>query len=424
MMDSSIDPSMGVGSLKYPYPAHYPKSKFSFHFEEDSEGSQLKHLVVGHSQIRGKWNVEMTGVLNFPMDWICFSGGKAKFLGEEIIQILRANDDLQLRISAVIWQNSIEASSLEELMEIAKDITEEVKKYPQHKVGFPTLHLVPAQDCLWDKISKFNDFLRNLNIENGLNPYNLHKTTMRKVKGKGMKVVQTAWKEFNNNKSKGYHIDDHVTERYVKYIKTYHLHGFNDSITLKTSAIADQPKPVKCPYPNQLMKDPSSRDVRDVLNNIKSVKRDRYGNVVIEDELYLLRAEEERQLKRAKESIEEANSMIEVTGKQKVVLKKIMVRLNEWEKSSRAREKELIKSKKEMDAAEKDLECREAELTLREAMYKEKIKNLAEKKLRLNVEILEEEVEIARLKRERKKIKEMNKIKKKDSDNERKKRND
>ena len=39
---------------------------------------------------------------------------------------------------------------------------------------------------------KFNEFLRELNIENGLNSYNLNKTTMRKVKGKGIKVVQTA----------------------------------------------------------------------------------------------------------------------------------------------------------------------------------------------------------------------------------------
>lgn len=404
MTDSPIDPSMGLGSLKYPFPVHFPKSKISFHFEEGSEVSDLKHLVVGHSQVREKWDVEMTGVLNYPMNWISFSGGKAQLLGGEIIKLLRLNDDLQLRISAVIWQNSIETSSLEELMVIAKDIIKEVKKHPQHKVGFPTLHLVPAQDFLWDKISKFNEFLRKLNIENGLNPYNLHKTTMRKVKGKGMKVVQTAWKEFNNNKSKGYHIDDHVNERYVKYIKTYHIHGFNDLPASKTSENTVQIRSSKRPYPNQLMRDPSSRDVREVLNNIKSVKRDKYGNVVMEDELYLLREEEEKQLKRAKESIDEANNLIEIARKQKEMLKKISDRLDKWEKSSRAREEELIKSKKDMDAAEKDLECREAELTLREALYKEKLKSLAEKELRLNVEIVEVELEIARLKTERKKI--------------------
>ena len=116
--------------------------------EEESALGSTK-FVVGYSQIRGKWDVEMYGVLNYSMNWISFSGEKAHFLGGEIIKLLRLNNDLQLRTSAVIWQNSVETSSLEELMVTAKNIIEEVKKHPQHKEGFPTLNLVPAQDfCL------------------------------------------------------------------------------------------------------------------------------------------------------------------------------------------------------------------------------------------------------------------------------------
>ena len=402
MGDSLTDPTTDMGSLNYPYTANFSESKFSFHFE-NCKDSEFTHLVVGHSQIRGKWDVDMSGDLDFPMNWASFSGGKARFLGEEIKSILRCNDGIQLRISAVIWQNSIESSSVEELMGIATGISYEADKHPQHKVAFPTLHFVPQQHQLWDKIGEFNNFLRDLNNKNGFNPYNLHKTTMRKASGKGMKVIQTAWKEFNNNQGKGYHIDKHVHERYVKFIKTYHLYGFKDGVASRQDKSAVQSISVKHSYPAQVMRHPSERDVRDVLNNIRSVKRSRYGTVVMDDELKLLRIKEESQIKRAKEVIEESNNMIEDTLKHGKILKKVQSDMAVLVELSKEREAELLQREEEMDALEKDLDCREAELNLRESTYQQQLMDLGNKVSNVDLEIAKLEIEIARLKEGKKK---------------------
>ena len=409
-MDSFTDPNKDVGSFNYPHLRNFPKNKYRFHFE-NSEDSEFMHIVVGHSQIRDKWEVPMTGELNYPMNWISFSGGKAEFLGDEIIRILNSNDHIQLRISAIIWQNSIESSTAEDLKRIALAISDEIAKHPQHKVAFPSLHFVPQQQQFWDKIGHFNNFLRDLNIKNGLNPYNLHKTTMRKVKGKGMKVTQTSWKEFNNNKGKGYHIDSHVNVRYVKFIKTYHLRGFKDKES-GGSKVPNSTDSMKHLFPSQLMRHPTERDVREILNDIKSVKRKSYGDVKVEDELFLIREERDSLLKKAREEIKQSNKIIDVTCKQKNQLKDMQARLDEWEKSSRAREKELIKHEREMDAKEKDLECREAELELREQKFKEQLEELGCREVKLDLKIVQMELEIAQLQNKSKKEKRNRKEKK------------
>ena len=211
---------LNVGTTKYPYDSFWPGDNCTYSFADQSD-SEYRHLVVGHSQVRGKWNVKVNREdLQYNMDWISYSGGKARFLAKVIIRFLKSNPTMKLRISAIIWQNSVSDTSLEDMKNIVQDIQAVVEQYPQHKVAYPTLQFVPDQEQYFGRIGEFNIYLRELNLQNGMSPYNLHKTTMISKKGKGMRVSQSAWKEFNNNKGKGYHIDPKKWEGYVKIIKT------------------------------------------------------------------------------------------------------------------------------------------------------------------------------------------------------------
>ena len=76
-------------------------------------GAKIHHLVIGHSKIIGCWDHQYEEVeLNFDIDdWIYMPNGKT----EELCNILATEfqeSKVPLRVSAIIWRNSIQNLSL------------------------------------------------------------------------------------------------------------------------------------------------------------------------------------------------------------------------------------------------------------------------------------------------------------------------
>ena len=408
-MDPSKDPRSHEGMFKYPYPGFWPDDRNTFHFEDTQEGD-YRHLVIGHSQVRDKWRVNLPGDLSFPMDWISYSGAKSGFLKGEIIKTLRNNIE-PLRISAIIWQNSIEDTSIEQFAGYIKEIEHALTKYPQHKVGFPTCPMVPQQKDCWEKVGQLNELLREANIRMGNSPYNLHKALMNNKKGKGLRVTQGAWKEYNNNKGLGYHIDEKYWEKYVKTIKTFHLTGFKDS-----KASRRDPAPVdkvKHAFPRQVMKMAREKDVRDKLNNIKSQKRDQYGKVVMQDDLFALYENEKRDRKTAEE--------IRILQQERAeVLERIEKQLDKKEEDEMNRKEDLDKLEMELNARERDLAYRESELNREDEQVKERLREIGLLELRLKVKFEENKLRWEKAKKDKRKRKKLEKKEKERKEKERK----
>ena len=401
LFKDSSDPE---GLSKDPYGTHLPKNKISYHYATQ-ETDRYRHLIIGHSQIRDKWNVYLDGTdLNFNMDWISMSGGKARTLADEIIRILQTYEgDQPLRISAIIWQNSVEKSSIEDLKSIVRDIDNELQYHPQHKVAFPTLMYIPSQENVWDKIATFNDYLREINIRNGLNPYNLHKTTTRPGKNGKIKAVQSAYEEYQTGKGKGYHIASHYNGKYAKSIRVYHKTGFRDHQESKDDHI---PNPIKAKplTPSNKMKRPEDYDMRAKLNDIKSVSK-KAENIKKRE----LEKQTESNIKTAKEQMERTETMLQENKAKKRILLDMNKRLKDWEEQGREKEDSLMQAEKDLEARERELEMREAEIKRREEENKVKFEKFKASDMKLKVAIAENELEVAKLEMDRRRRKKLEK---------------
>ena len=433
-MDLSKDYSRkkNMDLSKDPYNTKLPKHKTTINLGCDSRAN-YRNLVIGHSQVRDKWTVILPEEeLNFQMDWISVSGGKATTLGEEIIRILRTyKGDQPLRISAIIWQNSVEETSLEDMKNLVRKIQEELDYHPEHKVAFPTLHFIPQQELSWEKVGHFNDYLREVNIRNGLNPYNLHKSIMKKKKGGGLKVQQVAFDEFQAGTGKGYHIAESKWPEYVRVIKKYHQTGFRDHEGAKYDHNPRATNQIMLmPVSTNKMKNPREVDLRRSLNDIKSRKRKDYGKKFIaEGELLVKKIAADtvidndsrefhnRQAHRegimsvvnkiADETYEEEKRKREaetlkstLMEEKKKILQKMNQRLMKWENHGKSWEDTLIKQERDLEEKEKELEMKEAEIKHRQQVYEENMERYRASDIKLKLAIAENELEVAKLERE------------------------
>ena len=251
--------------------------------------SDVKHLVIGHSQIR---NLENYGFpdkpeLNFEMEFKSYSGAKAPYLARLIKEELK-NNTTPLRITAIIWQNSITDISLEEMEEIVIDMEQFLEIYPYHRVAFPECQYVPKLNQYWEKISRLNTILNDYNIRQGLGKYGLDKVTMSNEKGKGRVVRQTCYKEYNmaltsqNSKggthgldNLGYHIDEGAPKsRYALHIRKYHLYGFKANNRANTTETPTRKSRgiFFTRTPTNTMRKPETADARSVINRIRAHK--------------------------------------------------------------------------------------------------------------------------------------------------------
>ena len=256
---------------------------------ENNHGTKFKHMVIGHSQLKNmeKYKFEDQPDINFHIDFKSISGGKAPQLAKIIKEEIMLSPD-PLRISAVIWQNSILDLSIQEMEDIVLDMEAFLRDYPSHRVAFPECQYVPKLERYWDKIAQLNTILNKYNLRQGFNSYPLHKTTMQYSKQKKSLVVrQSSYKEFNDALKKhgagqvddigqlGYHIDEGAPKtRYAQHIRRFHKNGFND---MNPSARSyDQPKRSSTIFfgrnPVNKMKNPKAADARMVINKIRADK--------------------------------------------------------------------------------------------------------------------------------------------------------
>ena len=226
--------------------------------------AKLRHLVIGHSQIQTCWDYKhQEPELEFEIDWICMPHGNTQELKELLIAEIRESQ-IPLRISAMIWQNSITTIKLSEVMEIVKEIESTLKLYPQHKVALPECQFVPAQADYFEHISKVNLLLADFNKRQGFNRYPLFKSTMDLKKG--LHVKQDQWLEYQRKTGPGYQIAD--KSKYTKFIRKFHLNNLKNpkQVVWKPSTL-DITKVLAVVSPPNRMKDPSElkMDLRETL---------------------------------------------------------------------------------------------------------------------------------------------------------------
>ena len=250
------------------------------------EAEEVRHMVIGHSQIRNFTDYQFPDVpaINFPMETICIRGGKVPELISKIKDELHASER-PLRISAIIWQNSNWDITISEVEHVVFDMETFLKDYPFHRVAFPECLFVPDQEKIWDKIAKINHVLADYNYRQGFDRYPLYKVAQSYCKRKGTYTVrQTSYWEFNqglsqsNNRgskqsSKGYHLDEGAPkQRFAKFIRTFHSAGFNeksDRGPTKQSMPSVSNKVFCVANPGNIMKSPECVDARAVINNIR-----------------------------------------------------------------------------------------------------------------------------------------------------------
>ena len=249
----------------------------------EAEG-EVEHMVIGHSQVRGlsAFHFEEDPDINFHITWESVSGGKAPQLATLIKETIQ-NSSSPLRISAIIWQNSIWNISLKEVEDIVLDMESFLQNYPSHRVAFPECQYVPEQHLHWEKIARINEILKSYNLRQGFNRYPLFKATMQNQKNqKGLGVRQSKWKEHNNRTGLGYHIDPEKGQRnFAKFIRRFHANGFNDNKTTSASSVnkesndrgvveKESSKILFVRTPGTELKTPEQSDARLIINQIRA----------------------------------------------------------------------------------------------------------------------------------------------------------
>ena len=198
-----------------------------------------QHLVIGHTQVKDleRYQFPEKPDINFDLTVKSIKGGKANELAQLIKREL-ALAKVPLRISAVIWQNSIWKITISEVIDIVDDIGLFLKGYPFHRVAFPECLFVPEQEHLWNKVHQINNVLKEYNEKQGFDRYSLFKTAQQYSKSKGMHVVrQSSYREYNKAIARGedgtglgYYLDEGAPKRrYAQHIRMFHRYGFNTS---------------------------------------------------------------------------------------------------------------------------------------------------------------------------------------------------
>ena len=101
--------------------------------------------------------------------------GKAQKLRKLLISEIR-KAQIPLRISAMIWQNSIRTITPFAVKQIIDEIDSTLKLHPQHRVALPECQFVPEQADHFEHIAIINLLLANFNQQHDFNRYLLLKT--------------------------------------------------------------------------------------------------------------------------------------------------------------------------------------------------------------------------------------------------------
>ena len=191
-------------------------------------------------------------------------GGKVHDLKNLLFHEL-GNAQIPLRVSAVMWQNSIPSLTLVEVKDIIQEIEVKLNAHPQHKVALPECQFVPAQANHFEHIAKINMMLADFNKRQGFNRYPLFKSTMHQSR-KGLTVKQGEWLEYQKKMGPGYHIAD--KKNFTRFIRMFHLNNLeNPKYALWRPSTLDITKVLAVISPPNKMEDPSDtpKDLRETL---------------------------------------------------------------------------------------------------------------------------------------------------------------
>ena len=277
-------------SLKIPGNAHHVTFCFTFRqiggliYKSFTLRSDLRHLVIGHSQIKDCWDYKyQEPELDFKIDWICMPGGKAQELKKLLISEIK-KAQIPLRISAVIWQNSITTITLSRVKEIIEEIESTLKLHLQHRVALPECQYVPEQADYFEHIAKINLLLADFNQRHGFKRYPLFRSTMTERKRGSFHVKQNRWLEYQTKTGPGFHIADKTI--YTKFIRKFHLNNLENSIEIDWKpSIIDITKDLAVLPPSNKMDNhfENKRDLRKIESNRKRSKPTVENNQESED---------------------------------------------------------------------------------------------------------------------------------------------
>ena len=213
--------------IKEPYVGYKRDRPADCFLLETRAQADIRYVVIGHSQVRQKWSIKMDkDELDFPIDWISFSGAKPRFLFEEVLKLVNSST-VPLRVIADVWQNAIGKKTVAELIGLMTEFEENLKsKASNHKVAIATCLFAPDLEKYWEDISQLNEAVKDYNIRSNIAPLNLHKAGAWSRSGY-YRVVQHRHKEYNNDKSLGYHLDSEGSRKYSVMIRKHLLLGFD-----------------------------------------------------------------------------------------------------------------------------------------------------------------------------------------------------
>ena len=195
--------------------------------KENAEESPVKNIVVGQSHIHSLWNINFSHMpeINIPFDWICQKEGNACSLAQIIVRLLHTANT-PMKISAIIWEDSIADLSITDIQDMVNILEDTLKDYPQHKLALPECHMVPPDHELHNKVMMINWILAEFNEKQKYAKYPLYKSVMSNIKNKGLVVRPGKWKKKEDAPTTK--LESSAKFNFVKFIRKFHAFGFKD----------------------------------------------------------------------------------------------------------------------------------------------------------------------------------------------------
>ena len=111
-------------------------SRITTYFETPAN-APMRHLVLGHSQVRHVWEHSPDDASNsVSIDWISISGGHSHELAQMIKnEITRSTTPLY--ISGLIWQNDVTTLNIATACDIIQDLEHFMMNHPHCKLALP-----------------------------------------------------------------------------------------------------------------------------------------------------------------------------------------------------------------------------------------------------------------------------------------------
>ncbi len=122
--------------------------RINSHFET-REDAPMRHLVLGHSQVRYVWeHYPNDGDNSVCIDWISVSGGHTHELAQMIKDEINASS-IPLYISGLIWQNDVATLNIDSACAVIQDLEQFMINRPDCKLALPevmTQKMMALQD--------------------------------------------------------------------------------------------------------------------------------------------------------------------------------------------------------------------------------------------------------------------------------------